>query len=256
MSKLIFMLLTVGSVPLLMAQSSQEFCQQHLRYWFSSTTVESQQVCTREYKPEFFVCMEKRARTTSQDVITAAHGCDPRSTLSSVPIQDPFYFSVKSCPGRLQAGAQMRPRRALEVCQWDAREVMIQCLIGLTTKAGFHSEHSLQYCRFAKDNYPKELLNFVTCAAQESKKGLGTYGVAQACHDQILEKLIAGASPAQPEVPPTRTTVRPTESQNVTRARVVPAPVDIRVQESIKPDVVTNRPVNDLPSNAEELKVD
>ncbi|MFN9065825.1 MAG: hypothetical protein ACK5V3_01245, partial [Bdellovibrionales bacterium] len=131
------------------------------------------------------------------------------------------------------------------------------CLIGLTTQAGFHSEHSLQYCRFANDNYPKELLNFVSCAARQARNGLGTFSIAQACHDQILEKLISSVSPVKPEEKVSEAPAKKIEPQKTTRAKtVVPAPVDIRVQESIKPDVVTNRPVNDLPSNAEELKVD
>jgi hypothetical protein len=251
-----FTLLTVGIVPLLMAQSSRDYCHQHLRYWFSATEVESQQICSNELKPEFFGCMENRARTSSQDVVTAANHCDPKSTVSVKPIQEPFYFSVKSCPGRLQAGASMRPRRALEVCQWDSREVMIKCLVGLTTHAGFHSEHSLQYCRFAKENYPNELLNFVSCAGREARKGKGTFATAQACHDYILDKTIPKTQKNTPENQASRSSERTTRPSNETRARVVPAPVDIRVQESIKPDVVSNRPVTDLPSNAEVLTID
>lgn len=263
MLKFIFMLLSFSGSHLLMAQSSFEKCQSHLSYWFRAMPVEMTQICSKNSQDSFLHCMEKRAQSTAEDVLTAAHTCDPQSTVTSAPIQNPLYLSFRSCSGRLQAGASMRPERAFQVCQRDSSEVMIKCIVGLAQGARFHPEHALQYCQFANENYRNQMSSFVACAGVKARELGGVFEVVQVCHDMILDKIIPQIAPKAP----IRVSPRPSESsvvaeshppQKEQRARtVVPAPVEIKVQESIKPDVVSSRPVvSETPTNAESLPID
>lgn len=260
MLNLIFMLLALSPVQTLMAQSPSEFCNGHLRYWFRAMPVEANHICSNNSTPSFLACMEKRAQTTSEDVVKAAYKCDPRSTVSTTPIVDPLYQNFNSCSGQLQVGALMRPDRAVEICQWDSSPLIISCLTGLVQKARFHPEHAIQYCSFANQNYRNEIPTFVACAEKKSARARSVLDVAQACHELVLNKLIKNPSPVvvQPPVARVEATPSVTVPSNATRVRNVPTPVQIQVQESVQPDVVSNQPrlSADAPSNAENLQID
>lgn len=281
MKKSILFFITFGFARILMAQSSVDVCANNLKIWFSANTYESQSICKENSSPTFIKCMEKKSQTSSQDVVTSSHDCDRRSTHSEHPIRDTRYISFQSCEGELQASARMRPDRAHQICRWNSTPVMISCIVNLARKANWHSEHAIQYCDFANQSYAKEIPNFVKCVIQEAPRGLGVEKTAQACHDRILDRLIPGRRQRQEPQPSPRTerpdprveqnptviyqelpaVTQPTQPSVVVdekRVRtVVPTPVEIRVQESAKPEVINDQKAQaDSSSNSENLPVD
>lgn len=281
MKKSILFFITFGFVKILMAQSSVDVCSNNLKVWFSANTYESQSICKENSSPAFMKCMEKKSQTSSQDVVTSSHDCDRRSTHSEHPIRDTRYLSFQSCEGELQAGARMRPDRAHQICRWNSKPVMISCIVNLVKQASWHSEHAIQYCDFANQSYPREIPNFVKCVIQEAPRGLGVEKTAQACHDRILDRLIPGRrkKPAPQPLPRTErpqpgveqnpsviyheppAVIQPSQPSVVVDEKkvrtVVPTPVEIRVQESARPEEINDQKVQpDSSSNSENLPVD
>lgn len=282
MKKSFLFFITFGFARILMAQSSVDVCANNLQVWFSALPYEAQSICKENSSPKFMKCMENKKNTSSQDVVTSSHDCDRRSTHSEHPIRDTRYISFQSCEGELQASARMRSDRAHQICRWSYdKPGMVSCIVNLAKRANWHSEHAIQYCDFANQSYRKEIPNFVKCVIQEAPRGLGVEKTAQACHDRILDRLIPGRRQISAPKPLPRTE-RPDQSieQNPTviyqelpvvtqptqpsvvvdekRVRtVVPTPVEIRVQESAKPEVINDQKAQaDSSSNSENLPVD
>lgn len=279
MKKSILFFITFGFAKILMAQSSVDVCSNNLKMWFSANTYESQSICKENSSAAFMKCMQNKSQTSSQDVVTSSHDCDRRSTHSEHPIRDPRYISFQSCEGELQVGARMRPDRAHQICRWNSKPVMISCIVNLARRANWHSEHAIQYCDFANHSYSKEIPNFVKCVIQEATRGLGVERTAQDCHDRILDRLIPGRR--QKPAPQPRTerpepgvdqnpnviyqeppaVVQPTLPSVIVDEKkvrtVVPTPVEIRVQESARPEVISDQKVQpDSSSNSENLPMD
>ena len=163
----------------------------------------------------------------------------------------------------------MRPRRSVEICQWDSSEVMLSCLIQIVQKAQWHSEHALQYCDFANQNYRRHIPQFVQCITTHPLRSKNIEKTAQSCHESILDVVISGSkqktveSVVAPEVPvvaPPVVAATPVEVQNkkvVTETVPTPIKININVQESAKAEAIVEQPVQvGSTSNSEVLPLD
>jgi hypothetical protein len=283
--KFILLTVAIGISNFSYAQSSSKSCVSDLMYNFRATATEANQICSINSSAVFLKCMDHKLLTTQLDVHSAAVQCDSKfKRVQQEPTNQ--YVNFNSCSARLQVGARMSPRRSVEICDWDSSEVMMSCLIQIVQKAGWHSEHAIQYCDFANQNYRKHIPRFVKCVTTHPLRSKSVEQTAQACHDSILDIIIPLAKPrVKNERPPvTVTTVeqtphvtvetktpdvvvvepqRPvvtiqdqTENKKVV-TETVPTPIKIQVQESAKPEEIVDQPVEkDSTSNSEVLPLD
>lgn len=306
---LIFMLsLSVGSVAF--ANGSRvNTCINALQYYFLAPYGQAQAICLQNSSNDFLNCMENKAATTNLDITEVVPMCSRK--VHTTP-------KFNTCEARLQKDARMSYDLSLRTCQWDSSSVMISCIIDVSNQARFHPTHALQYCAFAKSQYPQQMNYFKSCVAQYAPNSHGSYlpyhlvhSTVQHCHDRItgvyVEPVLPPVETRRPkpvQIPPRQTrpesqpaypyypeqqvqpvfpthpqqpqpqvypqpqqqvqpepqqpavqpepTVKPSQIKTGTVTKV-PVPVEIKVQESSKPEVTDQPLQSESTSNAESL---
>lgn len=289
--KFILLTVAIGISNYSNAQSSSQTCVSDLMYNFRATATEALQICSVNSSKVFLKCMDHKSLTTQLDVHSAAVQCDSKfKRIQNTPTNQ--YVNFSSCSARLQVGARMRPRRSVEICDWDSSELMIGCMIQIVQKAGWHSEHAIQYCGFANQNYRNQIPRFVKCVTTHPLRSKNVEQTAQACHDSILDIIIPLQKPrvrktqtsivsddsvpvsdsipvvVEAKTPEVVVVVEPTRPTEESKASVeeqnkkvvtetVPTPVKIQVQESAKAEEVVDQPSDaNSTSNSEVLPLD
>ena len=258
LKSLIFSILTGMTFSAYAQNSQMEVCLQKMKSEFLASNSEAQVVCSQDSSPQFVSCMVQRANNSNIHVLDAAPICSRRKVKVPVNTADETYNNFKSCPSKLAIGARMRTDRAREICDWDSSSLMQSCLIDLVEKAGFHSEHAIQYCGFANSEYRSKIPQFVSCVISNARRGFFTYENVLDCDDKIVRGITIRSQP-QPEVRPTpEVKPAPTAPANQTSSvpgRRVPTPVEIKI-EGTNPEV-QDQPVNTgSTSNSEALPLD
>lgn len=271
MFKLILLTLALGISQFASAQSSSNTCVTDLMYSFHATATEAQQICAINSSAVFLKCMEHKSTTTQLDVHSAAVACDSKfkNVQQNSTLQ---YVNSNTCEVRLQVGARMRPRRSIDICKWDSSEVMLSCLIQIVQKAQWHSEHALQYCDFANQNYRRHIPQFVQCVTTHPLRSKNIEKTAQSCHESILDIIIPGSkqkpvvvevvtsvevTPAVVEVAPIAVVQEEQNKKVVTETVPTPIKININVQESAKAEAIVEQPVQvGSTTNSEVLPLD
>ena len=170
------------------AQGSQyDDCMDKLEYYFLASHSEATTVCRQNSSPGFMFCMVRTAQESNMHVLDAAPRCS--ATRVRIPLEkpnDPTYTNFRSCPSKLQARAHMDYQRANEICDWDNTDITQNCILDLVEKAGFHSEHAVQYCSFANNEYRNKVPKFVKCAIENSRIGHDVYTTVMICDSEMV----------------------------------------------------------------------
>jgi len=197
----VFKFILLSALLGISAQSSANSCVTDLMFNFKATATEAQHICSINSSKVFLKCMDHKSLTTQLDVHSAAVKCDSKFKKAVTP-SGAQYVNFNTCEARLQAGARMSPRRSFEICQWDSSDVMMSCLMNIVQKAGWHSEHAIQYCDFANQNYRSQIPKFVQCVSTHPMRSQSVVETAQSCHDSILDIIIPRTQPRVRELPP------------------------------------------------------
>lgn len=266
-------LLTGG--PALASGSSLDLCVNSLQYHYLANYNEALDICRQDSSPNFLQCMEKKARATSLDVTDVAPACSKKVKVKS---------AFGTCEAQMQIQAEMTYDRSVQICAWDSSPLMQGCIIDLVQKARFHSEHAIQYCGFAGYNYRSSIPYFKKCIIVQSDKGYGVQESVQYCHDRILgvplpsnrtegvsrpdkSQEVKPIPSQQPEVvstpkesPAATEELKAVESPETPKnktgiSKKVPTPVEIKVQESSKPEMEDQPLDSGSTSNAESLPI-
>lgn len=184
------------------AQNSQyDDCMDKLEYYYLASHSEATTVCRQNSSPGFMYCMVRTAQETNMHVLDAAPRCSATRVRIPIESKDPSYTNFKSCPSKLQARAHMSYERANQVCDWDHTDITQNCILDLTEKAGFHPEHSVQYCAFANSEYRNKVPKFVKCAIENSRIGHDVYTTVMICDEQMVYGNRRRPSPRYDEQP-------------------------------------------------------
>jgi hypothetical protein len=245
-------------------------CSNAMKYYFLASDSEAKTVCSQNSSPAFIGCMTNYGQNTNMHILEAAPKCSA-GTRMRIPLQtdDPTYINLNSCPSRMQIYARMTDNRANQICNWDSSPVMQNCLIDLVQRAHFHSEHAIQYCGFASAEYRNKIPNFVACVVDNAQHGYtDVYSNVVKCDDEMMghvvhppikhkdQPIVVQQSP--PVVKDQQPVVKAPEVQEepakpAAGPRKVPTPVEIKIEDSSKPEVKDQPIDTGSTSNSESL---
>lgn len=269
MLKNFILLISISFANVVFAQSSSmDSCVASLKYYYLASPTEANLVCGKDSSAEFILCMQRRsvAPGRAESVVEAAPNCSRKRLNLPLEVNDSkTYTNFNSCNSRMQVYARMYQDRAIQICNYNPRPELQKCYIDLVQGANWHPELAIQYCGFAEENYPRQIAKFSSCVVNETRAGSqNAYRTAQTCHEKILFK--PNTIKSQPEVEIKVIPQKPVEPyvvekpvvvqapQKQTGAGSVPTPVQIRVQESARPEVINDQPLDPgSTSNSESL---
>lgn len=275
MLKGLFFVLLSGMTFSAYAQTSQyEACMGSLEYYYLASRSEATTVCRQNSSPEFMQCMVHRAENSNIHVLDAALKCSRTRMRIPVESTDPNYVNFRSCPSKLQMRARMEDRRARQICEWDPSSLMQNCIVDLVEQARFHSEHAIQYCAFANEQYRRKIPHFVACVIDNSQRGYDVYSNVVRCDNELTHGRVTKPKPRQdeqpepkyeprypekseqpgqvetkPKAPEAKTSQEPASSSG----RKVPTPVEIKIEASSNPEVNDQPIETGSTSNSESL---